>query len=125
MNKRIYYKQLNKYIENNINNKIIGKIVYSADNEECIKCTNCLCEECDNKYTYYYHYTFKNKIFERYINSILGTKISTNDFNLDEKLKRNIFKINNNTYIVVIGDNEYLKDTLVQKFKIKQLKTEE
>ena len=55
----------------------------------------------------------------------IGTKISTNDFNLNEKLKRNIFKINNNTYIVVIGDNEYLKDTLVQKFKIKQLKTEE
>lgn len=77
-----------------------------------------------NIYIYYYHYTFKNKIFERYINSILGTKISTNDFNLNEKLKRNIFKINNNVYRVVIGDNGYLKGILVQKFKIKKLKTE-
>jgi hypothetical protein len=100
MNKRIYYKKLNKFISENIDKKLYGKIVYHDVCKNCeYKDPNCRMD-CDGM-PRYFNFQFYNKEFDKFMTNALGNTI---DFDISEK------RINNKLMHYVLRDkNKYLK----------------
>lgn len=109
MNKRIYYKKLNKFISDNIDKKILGKIIYHNVYKNCkYKEPNCRID-CDGM-PRYFNFQFYNKEFDKFMRYALGNNIELEspEEDIERKLRHYVLR-DKDKYLKIVYSEEYIK----------------